>query len=95
MQRETSSQLKWATTGYYKDAVRTSKYNVMAKYLLLGRSKKSSVEVIECSQLADWCSNIKRKISKGVWCDNSDYISKNIYGGHLDFIQRLGFLQSD
>ena len=106
MEGDGCSELKWATQGFYKDCVRASKYNEMTKYLLesdtlkeerihLGRAKKSPVEVIDCFQLSNWCSNMKRKISKGVWCDNSDYTSSRIYGGHLEFIQKLGFQQSD
>ena len=44
----------------------------------LSTAKHSLVEVIDDSNSAHWCGNIRRKIKAGVWCSDKEYIYKNI-----------------
>ena len=96
-------EIKWCTAKFYDIDSRKLEYNALKDMVLtdvkldhvrtmISEQKRSQMDVMEHTHLANWCSNTRRKMTAGTWTDQSDYDSTKIYDAHRHFILKMGFL---
>ena len=95
--------IKWCTAKFYDVESRKLKYNALKDLVLtdvkldhvrtmISQLKKTQMDVMEHTHLANWCSNTRRKMTAGTWTDQTDYDSTKIYDAHRHYILNMGFL---